>query len=66
MKPASGQTTSAPDLDLPDSPDFISRRTPMSLEQMMPLLEDYRRWFPLTAAMREAREKGRVTAEFIL
>ena len=55
-----------PDLDLPDSPDFISRRTPMSLEQMMPLLEDYRRWFPLTAAMREAREKRRVTAEFVL
>ena len=66
MKPASDHATSVPDLDLPDSPDFISRRTPMSLEQMMPLLEDYRRWFPLTDAMREIREKGRLTAEFIL
>ena len=66
MTTVSNPATGVPDLDLPDSPDFISRRTPMSLEQMMPLLEDYRRWFPLTAAMREAREKRRVTAEFIL
>lgn len=66
MKLACNHTTTVSDLDLPDSPDFISQRTPMSLEQMMPLLEDYRRWFPMTDAMREIREKRRVTAEFIL
>ena len=66
MTMANNRTDDVPDLDLPDSPDFISQRTPMSLEQMMPLLEDYRRWFPLTDAMREAREKRRVTAEFVL
>ena len=59
-------TAGTPDLDLPDAPDFISQRTALSLEQMLPILEDYRRWFPLTDAQRAAREKGRVTAEFIL
>ena len=58
--------TSVPDLDLPDAPDFISRRTPLSLEQMLPLLEERRRWFPLSAAAIEARGRRRVTEEFIL
>ena len=58
--------TAVPELDLPEGRDFISRRTPMSLERALPLLEERRRWFPLTPAMREARSRRRVTAEFIL
>lgn len=60
------QPAAVPDLDLPDAPDFVSRRTPMTLEQALPLLEERRRCFPLTSAMREARHQRRVTAEFVL
>ena len=54
------------DLELPDAPDFISRRRALSLEQMLPLLEERRRWFPLSPSARALRNRSRVTAEFIL
>ena len=54
------------ELDLPEGRDFVSRRTPMSLERVLSLLEERRRCFSLTPAMREARRRRRVTAEFVL
>ena len=33
-----------PELELPDAPDFISKRSPRSLEQMLVFLEEFRQW----------------------
>ena len=57
---------SVPSLELPDAPDFVSRRSRLPLEQMLPLLEQYRRWFPPTEAMVAQRAKRKCDIEFIL
>ena len=54
------------DLELPDAPDFVSRRRSLTLEQMLPILEERQRWFPLSPRARELRDERRVAAEFIL
>jgi hypothetical protein len=53
-------------LDLPDAPDFISRRSPIPFERMLALLEEYRRWFPMTESQREQRLKRKCDVEFVL
>lgn len=58
--------TKGAELDLPDAPDFVSRRRTLSLEQLLVILEERRRWFPLTPAMAEIRRQRRVFAEFTL
>ena len=60
------QLAGVPELDLPNAPDFVSRRTPMTLEKLLPLMEERRRLFPRTAAMAEARRRRRVYKEFVL
>ena len=57
---------SIPALDLPDAPDFVSRPSRRTLAQMIPLLEEYRQWFPPTDAQREQRRKRKCDVEFIL
>jgi hypothetical protein len=54
------------ELDLPDAPDFVSRRSRVSLERMLPLLEQYRQWLPQKQAQREQRIKRKCTVEFVL
>ena len=55
-----------PMLDMPEAPDFVARRSPVSLAQALVLLEERRHWFPLSQASRESRRQRRVTTEFIL
>jgi len=53
-------------LDLPNAPDFVSRPSRLSLERMVALLEQYRRWFPPTEAMMAQRTKRKCNVEFLL
>ena len=55
-----------PELDLPDAPDFISRRSPMTLAQVLPLLEERRRMFPKSGRGLSAHLRRPVEAEFVL
>jgi hypothetical protein len=55
------------ELDLPDAPDFVSRPSrPRPLEKWVAMLDQYRRWFPPTAAELERRRKWKCAAEFKL
>jgi hypothetical protein len=56
----------APELELPNAPDFISRRSPMTLAQVLPLLEERRRMFPTSGNALPAHWRQPVAAEFIL
>gem|GEM_PF-2020193 len=49
-----------------NTPEFVSRRSPKTLGEMLQWLEDYRRWFPLTKAQREARRDRKCDVEFVL
>jgi hypothetical protein len=53
-------------LELPDAPDYVSRPSRIPLDRMIPLLEQYRRWFPPTEAMVALRAKRKCGVEFIL
>jgi len=55
-----------PELDLPDAPDFVSRRSPMTLAQVLPLLEERRRMFPASGKGLPAHWRRPVEAEFVL
>ncbi len=54
------------DLEFPDAPDFISRRSSVPLDQVLELLDQYRKWFPPTAAQIERRQKNRCIVEFVI
>src|SRR5262245_44911433 len=58
------QAGTVPALELPDAPDFVSRRTPMTLAQFLPLLEENRK--SLSSAALHASRHRPVSAEFIL
>jgi hypothetical protein len=60
------QAEQTPSLELPDARDFVSRPSRIPLERMIPLLEQYRRWFPPTEFMIAQRAKRKCGAEFIL
>jgi hypothetical protein len=53
-------------LELPDAPDFISRRSLLPLDRALEFVEEMRRMFPLTERQRALREEMRCTEEFIL
>jgi hypothetical protein len=53
-------------LDLPNAPDFVSRRSSLSFDQMLALLEEYRSWFPMTEAQRAQRLERKCNVEFVL
>jgi hypothetical protein len=53
-------------LDLPDAPDFRARRSHVSPERMLLLLEEYRHWFPASPAGCEQRLKRKCGVEFVL
>lgn len=55
-----------PELDLPDAPDFISRRTILPLAQALSILEERRQMFPQQHAAARARRRQPVPAEFVL
>lgn len=55
-----------PELDLPDAPDFISRRSPMTLAQVLPLLEERRRMFPNSGKNLPPELRRPVEAEFVI
>ena len=57
---------SSPSLDLPEAPDFVSRPSRIPLERMIPLMEQYRRWFPPTEATVAQRAKRKCGVEFVL
>ncbi|MEW6158237.1 MAG: hypothetical protein AB1813_12435 [Verrucomicrobiota bacterium] len=54
------------DLELPDAPDFVSRRSPIPFERMMVLLEQYRVWFPPSERQRDQRFARKCDIEFVL
>lgn len=54
------------DLELPDAPDFVSRRSLLPLDRALEFVEEMRRMFPLTDRQRALREEVRCTEEFIL
>jgi hypothetical protein len=54
------------DLELPDAPDFRSHRSRLSLEEMLPLMEQWRQWFPKAAITQEQRLRGKCHVEFVL
>ena len=58
------QGCAAPALELPDAPDFVSRRTPLTLAQVLPLLEENRK--SLNDATLRACRRRPVSAEFVL
>jgi len=60
------RSTSIPSLELPNAPEFVSRPSRISLAQMLPLLEQYRQWFPPSEAMIALRARRRCDVEFIL
>ena len=53
-------------LELPDAPDFVSRPSRVSLDRMILLMEQYRRWFPPSDAVIAERAKRKCGVEFIL
>ena len=55
-----------PELDLPNAPDFVSRRSPMTLAQVLPLLEERRKMFPTSGKALPAHWRQPVSAEFVL
>ena len=55
-----------PRLELPEAPDFVSRPSRIPLDRMIPLIEQYRRWFPPTEAMVAQRARRKCSVEFIL
>lgn len=57
---------SVPELDLPDAPDFVSRRSPMTLAQVLPLLEERRRMFPNSGKNLPPELRRPVEAEFVI
>lgn len=56
----------APELDLPDAPDFISRRTILPLAKALSILEERRRMFPQQRAAARSQRRQPAPAEFIL
>ena len=67
----SGGTSHGPianhgDLELPDDPDFRSRRSRLSLEEMLPLMEQWRQWFPKATITQEQRLRAKCHVEFVL
>jgi hypothetical protein len=60
------QPGAVPELELPVAPDFVSRRTPMSLAQMLPILEERRKMFPVNRDAIHARRRQPVPVEFVL
>ena len=55
-----------PDLELPDGGGFRSRRTPVSLEHALALIDERRNLFPSTGATKARQLRNRVIAEFVL
>jgi len=55
-----------PELELPDAPDFVSKRTPMTIAQFLPLLEERRKMFPKSRDATLVRRRQPVEVEFIL
>ncbi|MDA1275450.1 MAG: hypothetical protein O2960_15620 [Verrucomicrobia bacterium] len=53
-------------LELPNTPDFVSRPSHIPLDRMIPLIEQYRRWFPPTESTVAQRAKRKCCVEFIL
>ena len=54
------------DLELPDAPDFVSRRSRYGLARVMEFLEEYRAMFPPNAYNLKRRQERRCTEEFVL
>ena len=54
------------ELELPEAPDFVSKRTQYSLDRAVKFVEEMRVMFPLTDRQRALREEVRCTEEFIL
>jgi len=54
------------DFELPVDPDYIEQHRSLSLAEMLPLIANRRKWFPMTEAERIVRRDRHVTAEFIL
>jgi hypothetical protein len=54
------------DLELPIDPDFVSRPPRLTLEQAIPVLEQYRQWFPPRPGEAERRLQGKCAVEFVL
>ena len=52
--------------ELPVDPDYIEQHRSLSLAEMLPLIANRRKWFPMTEAERMVRRDRHVTAEFIL
>ena len=52
-----------PDLELPDAPDFVSKRSPRSLAQMLVFLEEFRQWEPVK---KYQKRQERCLVEFVL
>jgi hypothetical protein len=60
------RSVDGPELELPNAPDFISRRSPMTLAQVLPLLEERRKMFPGSGRTLPRHWRQPVDAEFIL
>jgi hypothetical protein len=58
------QAGAGPGLEFPDAPDFISRRTRLTLAELLPLLEENRK--SLSSVTLRAYRRRPVSAEFIL
>ncbi|HKQ37418.1 MAG TPA: hypothetical protein VJ063_05025 [Verrucomicrobiae bacterium] len=54
------------DLELPDAPDFVSKRWRYPLDRALEFVEEMRQMFPLDDKQRALREEVRCTEEFIL
>jgi hypothetical protein len=54
------------ELELPNSPDFISRRSPISLDRMLVLLEERRKLFGRTPGNASSPRRLPVPVEFVL
>ena len=51
------------ELEFPDAPDFISRPSRRTLAEMLPLLEEFRRW---PQVMKSKQPQERCLVEFVL
>jgi hypothetical protein len=60
------RASGAPELELPNAPDFVSKRTPMTIAQFLPLLEERRKMFPKNRDAALLRRRQPVEAEFVL
>jgi hypothetical protein len=54
------------DLELPVAPDFVSLPPRRSLEEVLPWMEELRRWFPQSIPSDEQRLAHKVDVEFVL